>query len=113
MRLFISEGMSRQVFFYLDKIDKNQPVLIIEDNNKTEEIPLSDFKNHISYSSAQTKHNIVSANLPDSSLRLSLGWSEIVLTDKENYVIEALQIIDKDIQRLAFIDETSAIKKPL
>jgi len=31
-------------------------------------------------------------------------WSKIILTDKENYVIEALRIIDPDVERIAFID---------
>ncbi len=36
---------------------------------------------------------------------LSKNWGQIALTDKEPYVIEALQIIDENIERLAFIDE--------
>lgn len=32
-------------------------------------------------------------------------WDQITLTEKENFVIEALQIIEPDIQRIAFIGE--------
>lgn len=33
-------------------------------------------------------------------------WDQITLTEKENFVIEALQIIEPDIQRIAFVGET-------
>ncbi|MDM8537865.1 AAA family ATPase, partial [Desulfobacterales bacterium HSG17] len=45
--------------------------------------------------------------------KLALAWSKIVLTEKEDYVIEALRIIDKNIDRIAFIDTDTTTKKAI
>jgi len=37
---------------------------------------------------------------------ISYLWDQITLTEKEQFVIEALQIIEPDIQRIAFVGET-------
>ncbi len=105
------------ISFYLSNTDSNnrriQPALVVEDNQKiAQEIPLSDFQTYIPYSSV-VNCSIVSANLPSEFLdTLSSAWSKIALTDKEDYVVEALQLIDKNIERFAFLkDEKSSAEK--
>jgi len=118
--IHIGTDENRGVSFYLINNSNNrrkQPVLVIEeDKNKVEELPLSDFKNCL-ISFVKTKHKMVRAVSPlsmdDLNKLLSLYWSEIALTDKEDYVIEALRIVDENIERLAFVDGTSGVKKPI
>ncbi len=105
------------ISFYLSNTNSNnrriQPALVVEDNQKiVREIPLSDFQTYSSFFS-DINCFIVSANLPPDFLdTLSSDWSKIVLTDKEDYVVEALQLIDKNIERFAFIkDENSSLEK--
>ncbi|MDM8551231.1 AAA family ATPase [Desulfobacterales bacterium HSG2] len=119
--IHIGTDENRGVSFSLINNSKNrrkQPVLVIEeDKNKVEELPLSDFKNCLPISFAETQHKMVKAVSPlsmdDRNKLLSLYWSEIALTEKEDYVIEALRIVDENIERLAFVDGTSGVKKPI
>lgn len=45
---------------------------------------------------------------PESDSNFSVGklWDNVTLTEKEEYVIQALQIIDPDVESLAFLEET-------
>lgn len=117
--VYIGSDEQSGISFYLRNTDSNnrrtQPLLVIEDNQKiTQEIPVSNFQNYISFLSVANCFR-VTANLPSEFLdKLSSAWSEIALTDKEDYVVEALQIIDKNIERFAFIkDGSSSIEKAI
>ncbi len=48
-----------------------------------------------------------------NNLRSDYLWDQITLTEKEIFVIEALQIIEPAIQRIAFIGETSNKRTPV
>jgi len=117
--IYIGNDEQRGISFHLSNTDSNnrktKPALIITDNNKkVEEILLSDFENHILMPPSVTNHEIVPPT-PSSDVfnRLALDWGKIALTDKEDYVIETLQIIDRNIERLTFIDETPTAKRPI
>ncbi len=92
-----------------------QLALVIKDaHENVEEIPLSHFENHILMPPSAENHEIILATPPSDVLnRLALDWSKIALTEKENDVIETLQTVDGNIERLAFIDETPATKKAI
>lgn len=118
--IYIGTDENRGISFHLINNSNNrrkQPVLVIEeDKNPVEELPLSDFKNCLPIL-FETQHKMLRAVSPlsmdDLNKRLSLYWSEIALTDKEEYVIEALRIVDENIERLAFVDGTSGVRKPI
>ncbi|MCP4105337.1 MAG: AAA family ATPase [Desulfobacteraceae bacterium] len=115
--IYIGSDEQIGISFYLGNTDnrKTQPALIVEDNQKSvQSIPLSNFQSYLS-SSLVEKHNIVASSSPSDFINtLSSSWSEIALTDKEDYVVEALQVIDKNIERLTFIkDDTFSTEKAI
>jgi len=101
-------------------ISLDREILIIQKDNEDKEIiHLTDFKNTFS----RLKLNGLSVNYPNIEMLvpsfgadesvLSEDWSRIALSSKENYVIEGLQIIEKDIEKIAFVRESPDRQKAI
>jgi AAA15 family ATPase/GTPase len=87
-----------------------QPTLVIKQADETvEEILLSSFPQ-----TERANHQVfVSGSLSEPDDFLSQIWGQIALSEKEQYLIDALKIIDDNLERLAFIDDTSNRKKAI
>jgi len=92
-----------------------QPTLVIKPaNNTVEEILLSGFQQMFNEITSHETHQVfinTSHSQPDDFL--AQIWGKIALSDKEQYLIDALKIIDDNIERLAFIDDTTHTKKAI
>jgi len=116
--IYIGEDENKGFSFYLNykEHNKNEEIYIeIKENDKiVKETSILNIEKYILLGPIIPEHNIVSAALPVGYIdKLALAWSKIVLTEKENYVIEALRIIDKNIERIAFIDTDTTAKKAI
>jgi len=81
------------------------PNLVIKHADDTvEEILLSTFQQTFDGISHH-HYQFVSGNYFESDNLLAQRWGMIALSEKEQYLIDALKIIDNNIERLAFIDE--------
>lgn len=91
------------------------PTLIIKQADKIiEKILLSGIPQRLdSVINNETNIAFVKANIPESSESLSQTWGKIALSDKEEYIIDAIKIIDDKIERFAFIDDSVYLKKAI
>ena len=89
------------------------PNLVIKHADDTvEEILLSTFQQTFDGISHH-HYQFVSGNYFESDNLLAQRWGMIALSEKEQYLIDALKIIDNNIERLAFIDDTANTKKAI
>ncbi|QTA82804.1 AAA ATPase-like domain-containing protein [Desulfonema limicola] len=118
---YIGEDEHKGISFCLNykkgnKLKRDAYIEVKKNNkDKAEKISILDiqFQQNILSGSTNTKHDIVKSALPTAYIHsLALKWSKIVLTEKEDHVIEALRIIDKNIERIAFVD-TNTTKKAI
>ncbi|MEN8220992.1 MAG: AAA family ATPase [Pseudomonadota bacterium] len=88
------------------------PNLVIKHADDTvEEILLSTFQQTLE--GIISHHQFVSGNYSEPDNLLAQRWGQIALSEKEQYLIDALKIIDNNIERLAFIDDTANTKKAI
>jgi AAA15 family ATPase/GTPase len=91
-----------------------QPTLVIKQADDTvEEILLSSFQQTVDEIRSYETHPYVSTKNEESEHVLAKIWGQIALSEKEQYLIDALKIIDDNIERLAFIDDTANMKKAI
>ncbi|MEK8017402.1 MAG: AAA family ATPase [Candidatus Parabeggiatoa sp.] len=91
-----------------------QPILVIKQADETvEEIVLSGFQETLDGITSPESHQFVSTMNDDGDSFLSKIWGQIALSEKEDYLIDALKIIDDNIERLAFIDDIANTKKAI
>ncbi len=112
-RFYISSGNSKTVFLWNQNI-RGEWYLKTHtgENNNEEEIPLSSFANYMLSAPVVSKYRMVRARFPLGNINtLSLNWADIALTEKEDYVIESLKIIDKNIDKISFVDDSLENKK--
>ena len=89
-------------------ISLRHATLVIKHADETvEEILLSSFQQTFD----ENPHQFVSHTEPDNFF--AQLWGKIALSEKEQYLIEALQIIDDNIERFAFIEDTANTKKAI
>lgn len=91
-----------------------QPILVIKQADETvEEILLSRFQQTLDGILSHEIHQFVSTRNEEPDHFLAQIWGKIALSEKEQYLIDALKIIDDNIERLAFIDDTDQTKKAI
>jgi AAA15 family ATPase/GTPase len=103
---------------YLISLSRNHatqpPRLVIKQADKTvEEILLSGFQQTLDRITSPETHQFVNTRHEESEQFLAQIWGKIALSEKEQYLIDALKIIDDNIERLAFIDDTTHTKKAI
>lgn len=102
--------------FYLDKITDNGTIkyqLKTTFNHQSETLRiLSLEKTYTSIEVSNTRAISALQHAGDNTMS-SRDWSKIALTDKEQYVIQALQLIHPSIENFAFIDEFGHQKKAI
>ncbi|GBC64023.1 ATPase [Desulfonema ishimotonii] len=106
--IHIGKDPENGITLYLTRSDSDIILVLNEKpHTKVQQFPLSEFEKHLIPSHKKRNYRLISS-LPhhDISESLSPLWSQIALTDKEKYVIEALKIIDKKIDRIAFVGES-------
>jgi len=110
--IFISVNEQQAYSIYLTD---QAPTLIIKQADKIiEKILLSEIPQRLdSVTNNDTNIAFVKANIPESSESLSQTWGKIALSDKEEYIIDAIKIIDDKIERFAFIDDAIHLKKAI
>ncbi|MFK7907489.1 MAG: ATP/GTP-binding protein [Chitinophagales bacterium] len=128
--VFIGSNEKEGISFYIsDELDENehmkQPNFIWEyhQNNENklvrEKWKLEQIMRRLSFQGGKSLYIKRNCKLVESSLKehkweeLAIFWGNIALSDKEDYVIEALQIIEPKINRLTFIDTNTNSKKAI
>jgi len=120
--LFHNRDVSDEFFIGLNEpeaysiyLTNQPPTLIIKQADKIiDKILLSEIQQRLdSVINNETNIAFVKANIPESSESLSQTWGKIALSDKEEYIIDAIKIIDDKIERFAFIDDTIHLKKAI
>jgi len=88
-----------------------------EEKNTEGKWNLGDMQKHLGFPShiySERNCRLVDSSLQENSWKeLAILWGNIALSDKEDYVIEALKIIEPNIVRLTFIDINSKTKKAI
>ena len=91
-----------------------QPILVIKQADETvEEILLSSFQETLDGITRHDTPQFLSTLNDESDSFLSQIWGQIALSEKEQYLIDALKIIDNNIERVAFIDDLANTKKAI
>jgi AAA15 family ATPase/GTPase len=105
-----NEQEGHSIYLNNNNAPHRQSTLVIKQADETvEEILLSSFPQ-----TERANHQVfVSGSLSEPDDFLSQIWGQIALSEKEQYLIDALKIIDDNIERLAFIDDTSNRKKAI
>ncbi len=92
-----------------------QKTLVIKHADDTvEEILLSGFQQMFNGITSHETHQVfISTNHCEPDDFFAQIWGKIALSEKEQYLIDALKIIDDNIERLAFIDDTANTRKAI
>jgi AAA15 family ATPase/GTPase len=113
--LGVDQQQGHHIFFSHNNSFPRQPTLVIQPANYTKEtILFANFQQIFQEISGHNNHQIfISTRNEESDELLAQRWGQIALSDKEQYVIEGLKIIDNNIERLAVIDDGVHTKKAI
>ncbi|MDM8561543.1 AAA family ATPase [Candidatus Parabeggiatoa sp. HSG14] len=95
-------------------ISRQSTLVIKQADNTVEEILLSDFQQIFNgITNHETHQAFVSTRNEEPEDFLSQIWGKVALSEKEQYLIDGLKIIDDNIEKLVFIDDTAHTKKAI
>ena len=86
--------------------DQIRSILKVERNGAIKRIFLDDLRRRPSFRGFDAKYNIPYSYIPTSFLNadeLALDWDKLVLTPYQDHIIEALKIIEPNVENISFI----------
>ncbi|MGE0085885.1 MAG: ATP/GTP-binding protein [Desulfococcaceae bacterium] len=111
--IYIGENEQNAYAISLDR----DTLTIQKGNEDKETVHLTDFRNtfklRLNEWAVNSNNNMIMPFFDTDESDLAENWGRIALSSKEDYVIEGLQIIEKDIEKIAFVRESPDRQKAI